>query len=231
MNLATLTTAVGFLLSLFVSSDSCLLTSLELVSRTEWNALVEYDQAELTGPSYQISLYLDPIDLSFSSKSQKPENLAGAAAIFAGGMDHSSVKMPNGKVTQTVPLTPKLLEKTDDLTAALVGPLLTSQLSWSVERVCEDTGDFLPVDVNEIKSLKISVVSSKAEYASDFSQLPSKMDELLHLDPTDGKLGGLSNGDEIPAILKGVKGVLDLVGDAICDVVGGLEDAVDDLTS
>lgn len=203
--------------------DEIILTAVAIISRNEWDALVEFDMAELSGPSYQISIYLNPIDCNITEEAQVPENLAGAAAIFAGMTN--PVQMPKGKVTQTVPLTPKLLDHTDDLTAHLVSPLLMNQMSWSVERVCPDTGNIIPVDVDEIKSLKVSVVSSTAEYATDKSELPKKMDELLHLDPTDGKLGGLSQGDPIPQILEGVEGVLDLVG----DVFECLGEAVDDL--
>lgn len=194
-----------------------------IVSRQEWDALVEFDMAELSGPSYQISIYLDPIELSFDSDCQKSENLAGAAAIFAGMKN--PVEMPKGKVTQTVPLTPKLLERTDDLATAMVSPLLTNQLSWTVEKVCPDTGNLIPVPVDEIKSMKVSIVSRTAEYATDCGSLPKKLDEMLHLDPTNGKLGGLSKGDPVPQLLKGVKGVLDLVGNAI----GELEDCVEEL--
>ncbi|KAK2760393.1 hypothetical protein FQN54_002463 [Arachnomyces sp. PD_36] len=197
----------------------------DALCRQEWNALVEYDTAELGGPSYQISIYLNPLDLSFDADCQTPENLAGAVGIFAGMTNH--VEMPAGKITQTVPITPKLLERTDDLGTAFVNPILTNQLSWAVERVCPDTGNLIPVPVDELKSLKISIVSSKAEYSPN--ALPQKLDELLHLDPTDGKLGGLSVGDKIPEILRGIDGVLDLVGDAIDDCLGEIVDGVGDV--
>lgn len=135
--------------------------------------------------------------------------------------------IPSGRVSQTVPLTPKLLERGDDLSASFVNPLLTNQLSWTVEKVCPDTGNLIPVPVEDIKSLKVSVVSTTAEYSTDGSELPKKLDELLHLDPTDGKCGGLSSGDPIPTILKGVEGVLDLVGDLVDDTLDGIGDLLD----
>jgi tyrosinase len=196
-----------------------------LVSRKEWNAIVEYDTTELNGPSYQINIYLDPIDLSFDANSQSSENLAGACAIFAGMSNPGPI--PSGRVSQTVPLTPKLLERGDDLSASFVNPLLTNQLSWTVEKVCPDTGNLIPVPVEDIKSLKVSVVSTTAQYSTDGSELPKKLDELLHLDPTDGKCGGLSSGDPIPTILKGVEGVLDLVGDLVDDTLDGIGDLLD----
>lgn len=154
-----------------------------------------------------------------------PENLAGAAAIF-GGMS-GSVAMPTGKVTQTVPLTPKLLERTNDLGVGLVSSLLGKHLSWSVNRVCEKTGHLIPVPVDEIKSLKVSVVSSTVEYSTDMSELPKKLDEMLHLKPTDGKIGGLSAGDALPQLLENVDGILDLVGNVFKCVGKVVEDVGD----
>ena len=198
-------------------NDKMLIVSKALVSRVEWDCVLEYDVSELSGPSYQIMVYLSPL-LSFDAD-QSAENLAGAAAIFAGGMT-SPMDMPQKKISTIVPLTPKLLEHNLDLDPLNIAPLLTNQLSWAVLKVCEDTGELTPVPVDSIKSLKVSVVSSTAEYSTDLSELPKKFGETLHADPTDGKIGGFSIGDDIPEIIE-------QISDTVVDIVGGILDILD----
>ncbi|KAK2759562.1 hypothetical protein FQN54_003041 [Arachnomyces sp. PD_36] len=157
----------------------------EVFSRLEWNCNVQYDTKELSGPSYQILFYLD-LDGS--------KHLVGAAGILAGMSPEAP--MADTVVTVDIPLTHDLLQPTANLSSSEVVPFLTNQLSWTVERVNED-GSISPVPVEDIPSLKIATFSTVADYPADISELPTKGNETIFLDPTKGKDGGLSPGDNI----------------------------------
>jgi hypothetical protein len=177
----------------------------EAYSRLEWNCNVQYDMKELAGPSYQILLYFD---------SDGTKNLVGAAGILAGMS--SSVPMPDTVVSMDVPLTQDLLQPAANLSSSEVVPVLTDQLTWTVERINED-GSVTEVPVGDIPSLKIATFSTVAEYPTNISELPRKANETIYLDPTKGKDGGLAPGDNVSSFIDSIGN--DIPG-VINDVLG-----------
>ena len=139
--------------------------------------------------SYRINLYV--------GEEGSDQNAAGTAAIF--GNSDEPAEGPNSLVNATVPLTPTLIDKNIALSPNDTVPTLENQLSWVIERTTESGTGYVEIDPSEIEDrLVISVISNEANYPEDKTQLPTKGEPVTYVAPTEGKTGGLRQGEPIP---------------------------------
>jgi Tyosinase C-terminal domain len=122
------------------------------------------------------------------------DNLAGVAAIFAN--PSTPLSTPNDQINASVPLTPTLVDKCANLSPSHVVPVLKDELKWVVERSSGDGTGFTAIQTSELSSLVVSVVSNQATYPADKSRLPTKGEPTTYYEATDGKAGGLQQGEK-----------------------------------
>ena len=79
-----------------------------------------------------------------------------------------------------------------DLTPASVRPLLTSQLSWRIQKF-----DDSAVHVSAVSGLKIYVVGQEVQQSASASEFPSYGQLVAYTGVTAGKIGGLGEGEEL----------------------------------
>jgi len=89
-----------------------------------------------------------------------------------------------------------LIDKNVGLNPNETVPVLKNRFNWVVERTTDDGTGFTAIKTTDLSSLVVSVVSNKADYPADKSQLPTKGDPVTYYEPTEGKVGGLQAGEK-----------------------------------
>ncbi len=162
---------------------------------------------ELPG-SYKINVYLN----SNNDNSTQPRtggNLVGVAPIFSKASDTSEEVTMNF----TVPLTPALVDSNIQLRPEETVPNLRNRLYWTLERV-DNAGPPSETPIEELSSLKVSVVSTLTDYKDNNDELPEITRPLTYYAPVEGKPGALSP-DEEPVV--GEKAPVAIDEDLIAD--------------
>ena len=97
------------------------------------------------------------------------------------------------KLYGQIPLNPALLAAGySDLSSGNMVPLLKSQLSWRLQST-----DDAPLDVGKVPSLKIHVVGQEMEPRVLADEFPKYGNARVYKEVTNGKAGGLQDGDEV----------------------------------
>ena len=79
-----------------------------------------------------------------------------------------------------------------DLSSSNIVPLLKSQLNWRLQSTNDD-----PLDVSTVPSLKIHVVGQEVKPRVSEDEFPEYGDVQVYTEVTDGKAGGLQDGDNV----------------------------------
>ncbi|KAH0559770.1 hypothetical protein GP486_003712 [Trichoglossum hirsutum] len=153
-------------------------------TRLEWSVVILVDTADFN-ESCRIMVFISPAQ-------NATDGPVGVAPIFIRQAGSSGV---DTHVNTTIPLTQALKDRgLGSLQPDQVVPTLKDQLFWIIEKA--GNTDVIPVD--SIPSLRVAVFSREASYATN--KVPTKGDSTPYYDVTEGKPGGLKQGD--PPILK-----------------------------
>ena len=162
----------------------------------EWITNIRVEKMALQS-AFFIHIFLGDFSPEPSSWSFEP-NLVGSHAVFTP-FTNASTALDSGAssiVTGTIPLTRTLQAKADDGKVNLkdceaVEAYLRKNLHWRVTRM-DDT--YVPN--GEVQDLKVSVVSSVVQEAEAEDEFPTWGDFTVHTGITDGRSGGLCEGDD-----------------------------------
>ncbi|KAF4827508.1 Tyrosinase [Colletotrichum tropicale] len=177
---------------------------------TQWNVTFSVDKFCLDG-SFMIYFFLGDFSPRLEDWVLEP-HLAGSSGIFAsaraaiddGGCANCAKQEASGfKYMDTVALTPALLTywdsqqelygcRIDDLTPEMVLPFLVRNLHW---RVVNTRGE--QVSRETIPSLKVMVYSETVTLPHDVADMPLFDDRSVHYEVTNGRPGGLHDGEDL----------------------------------
>ncbi|KAI4122475.1 MAG: hypothetical protein LQ338_005800 [Usnochroma carphineum] len=156
----------------------------------QWFANVKLQVSSMTSPFF-VHLFLgeapaDTATWSFAT------NLVGTHSVVDTSLLRAVSPDSPATLYGQVPLNHALLAAgNSDLAPSNIVPLLTSQLNWRLQYT-----DDSPLDISLVPSLKIHVVGQEVKPRATEDQFPEYGQMQVYKEVTNGKAGGLGNGDD-----------------------------------
>ncbi|KAL8862767.1 MAG: hypothetical protein Q9178_000709 [Gyalolechia marmorata] len=157
----------------------------------QWLANIRVSKSDSPSPFF-VHLYLGAAPADPRAWSFAPNLVASHSVIDTSMLNTADVDIPTTLYGQ-IPLNHALLAAGhSDLSPSNVQPLLKSHLNWRLQSTNDD-----PLDISKVPSLKIHVVGQEVKPRIFEDEFPEYGDVQIYTEVTDGKAGGLQDGDNV----------------------------------
>ncbi|KAI4271546.1 MAG: hypothetical protein LQ337_005945 [Flavoplaca oasis] len=157
----------------------------------QWLINIAISKSDIPSPFF-VHIYLGSAPTDPSTWSFAPNLVASHSVLDTSMLNTAGADMP-AKLYGQIPLNPALLAAGNtDLSSSKMVPLLKSQLNWRLQST-----DDAPIEIGKLPSLKIHVVGQDIKPRVSADEFPEYGTARVYKEVTNGKAGGLQNGDDV----------------------------------